>query len=173
MIRVVLADDQALVRTGFKVLLTPAPDIEVVGEAANGQQAVECARTTRADVILMDVRMPVMDGLEATRQIAADDDLAGVRIVILTTYESDEYLIEALRAGASGFLTKDVDTDEVLRGAPGRRGRRRAVVTENDPPADQQCEYRPAESVHAIDRAGRTDLTRTGSRGPGRARPVQ
>ncbi len=115
MIRVVLADDQALVRTGFKVLLTPAPDIEVVGEAANGQQAVECARRMRADVILMDVRMPVLDGLEATRQIAADDDLAGVRIVILTTYESDEYLIEALRAGASGFLTKDVDTDEVLR----------------------------------------------------------
>jgi DNA-binding NarL/FixJ family response regulator len=115
MIRVVLADDQALVRTGFKVLLNPAPDIDVVGEAANGQQAIECARATRADVILMDVRMPVLDGLEATRRIAADDDLAGVRIVILTTYESDEYLIEALRAGASGFLTKDVDTDEVLR----------------------------------------------------------
>lgn len=109
MIRVLLADDQALVRAGFKALLDARDDIEVVGEAADGAGAVELARTLRPDVVLMDIRMPGLDGLGATRQIAADPELAAVRIVILTTFELDEYLFEALRAGASGFLVKDTE----------------------------------------------------------------
>jgi DNA-binding NarL/FixJ family response regulator len=114
MIRVLLADDQALVRSGFRVLLEPAEDVEVVAEAADGAEAVAAARTHRADVVLMDIRMPGIDGLAATRRIAADDDLAGVRVLILTTFEADEYVLEALRAGASGFLTKDVELTDLL-----------------------------------------------------------
>jgi len=114
MIRVLLADDQALVRSGFRVLLEPAADVQVVAEAADGAEAVAAARTHRVDVVLMDIRMPGVDGLAATRQIAADDDLAGVRVLILTTFEADEYVLEALRAGASGFLTKDVELADLL-----------------------------------------------------------
>ncbi len=113
-IRVLLADDQALIRSGFRVLIESDPDFEVVGEATNGKEAVELARSTRADVIVMDVRMPVMDGLEATRAICADDDLAGVKVLVVTTFETDDYLIEALRAGASGFVGKGVETEELL-----------------------------------------------------------
>jgi DNA-binding NarL/FixJ family response regulator len=112
-IRVLLADDQALVRAGFRVLVNSAPDLEVVGEAANGREVVALARETRADVILMDVRMPEMDGLAATREITSDDDLAGVRILILTTFEIDEYVFAGLRAGASGFLGKGVEAGEL------------------------------------------------------------
>jgi len=104
LIRVLLADDQALIRAGFRVLLDSAEDIEVVGEAENGAQAVTVARDRRADVVLMDIRMPTVDGLEATRRMAADENLAGVKVLILTTFESDEYVYEALQAGASGFL---------------------------------------------------------------------
>jgi len=114
-IRVLLADDQALIRAGFRVLLDAAGDLEVVGEAVNGEQAVELARRERADVVLMDIRMPGVDGLEATRRIAADDDLAGVKVVILTTFESDEYVYQALRAGASGFLVKDTEPEDLIR----------------------------------------------------------
>jgi DNA-binding NarL/FixJ family response regulator len=114
-IRVLLADDQALIRAGFRVLLEAAGDMEVVGEAVNGQQAVELARQERADVVLMDIRMPEVDGLEATQRIAADDDLAGVKVVILTTFESDEYVYQALRAGASGFLVKDTEPEDLIR----------------------------------------------------------
>jgi DNA-binding NarL/FixJ family response regulator len=114
-IRVLLADDQALIRAGFKVLLSGAADIEVVGEAADGRQAVEAARRTRADVVLMDIRMPGTDGLEATRRIAADEDLAGVRVLILTTYEADEYVYQALQHGASGFLVKDTEPADLLQ----------------------------------------------------------
>ncbi|GDY31879.1 response regulator transcription factor [Gandjariella thermophila] len=113
MIRVLLADDQALIRAGFRVLLA-AEDIEIVGEATDGRQAVALARSTRADVVLMDIRMPGTDGLEATRMIAADDDLAGVRVLILTTFDADEYVYQAIRAGASGFLVKDTDPAELL-----------------------------------------------------------
>jgi DNA-binding NarL/FixJ family response regulator len=113
-IRVLLADDQALIRAGFRVLLEAAGDIEVVGEAVNGAQAVELARDRRADVVLMDIRMPDVDGLEATQRIAADDDLAGVKVVILTTFESDEYIYQALRAGASGFLVKDTEPEDLI-----------------------------------------------------------
>ena len=115
MIRVLLADDQALVRAGFRVLLASAADIEVVGEAANGEHAVAQAREKRPDVVLMDIRMPVLDGLEATRRIVADPNLDGVRVLILTTFEVDEYVFEALRSGASGFVVKDIEPAELLQ----------------------------------------------------------
>ncbi|HEY0937088.1 MAG TPA: response regulator transcription factor [Trebonia sp.] len=115
MIRVLLADDQALIRAGFRVLLEAAGDIEVTGEAVNGEQAVELARLQRPDVILMDIRMPGTDGLAATRLVAADGALAATRVVILTTFETDEYLYQALRAGASGFLVKDAEPEELIR----------------------------------------------------------
>jgi DNA-binding NarL/FixJ family response regulator len=114
-IRVVLADDQGLVRAGFRALLDDAGDIEVVGEAGDGAAAVELARSARPDVVLMDIRMPVLDGLEATRRIVADELLAGVRVLVLTTFELDEYVFEALAAGASGFLLKNTDPVELLR----------------------------------------------------------
>jgi DNA-binding NarL/FixJ family response regulator len=113
-IRVAVADDQALFRAGFRVLVEPEDDLELVGEAGDGVTALEVVRRTRPDVVLMDVRMPVMDGIEATRAIAADERLAGVRVVILTTYELDEYVFEGLRAGASGFLIKDTEPAELL-----------------------------------------------------------
>jgi DNA-binding NarL/FixJ family response regulator len=115
MIRVLLADDQALIRAGFRVLLEAADDIEVIGEAVNGDQAVELAKSERPDVILMDIRMPGTDGLAATSQIAAADTLDGVKVVILTTFETDEYVYQALRAGASGFLVKDAEPEELIR----------------------------------------------------------
>lgn len=115
MIRVLLADDQALIRAGFRVLLEAAADLDVVGEAVDGQQAVELARKERADVVLMDIRMPGVDGLEATRRIAADEDLAGVKVIILTTFESDEYVFQAIRCGASGFLVKDTEPADLLQ----------------------------------------------------------
>ncbi|MGH3248685.1 MAG: response regulator, partial [Trebonia sp.] len=115
MIRVLLADDQALIRAGFRVLLEAADDIVVVGEAVNGDHAVELARAKRPDVILMDIRMPGTDGLAATGQIAAADDLRAVKVVILTTFETDEYVYQALRAGASGFLVKDAEPEELIR----------------------------------------------------------
>ncbi len=114
MIRVLIADDQALIRGGFRVLVDSAPDLEVVGEASTGREALDLVRTTRADVVLMDIRMPDLDGLEATRAISADEDLAGVRVLILTTFEVDDYVLAALRAGASGFLGKGVEPDELL-----------------------------------------------------------
>ena len=110
-----LADDQGLVRAGFRALLDDAGDIEVVGEAGDGAAAVDLARSTRPDVVLMDIRMPVLDGLEATRRIVADELLAGVRVLVLTTFELDEYVFEALAAGASGFLLKNTDPMELLR----------------------------------------------------------
>lgn len=115
MIRVLLADDQALIRAGFRVLLEAADDIEVIGEAVNGDQAVELAKSERPDVILMDIRMPGTDGLAATSQIAATDALNGVRVIILTTFETDEYVYQALRAGASGFLVKHTEPAELVR----------------------------------------------------------
>jgi DNA-binding NarL/FixJ family response regulator len=114
-IRVLLADDQALVRAGFRALLDAQDDIEVVGEAGDGDEAVRLARRLGPDVVLMDIRMPGTDGLEATRAIAADERLADVRIVMLTTFELDEYVFEAIRSGASGFLVKDTEPVELLR----------------------------------------------------------
>ena len=115
MIRVLLADDQTLVRAGFRALLDAQDDIEVAGEAGDGEQAVSLARQVVPDVVLMDIRMPGTDGLAATRQIAADQQLANVRVVILTTFELDEYVFEAIRSGAAGFLVKDTDPDELVQ----------------------------------------------------------
>jgi DNA-binding NarL/FixJ family response regulator len=115
MIRVLLADDQALVRAGFRALLDAQDDIDVVGEAGDGDEAVRLARRHRPDVVLMDIRMPGVDGLAATRAITGDDRLAGLRIVILTTFELDEYVFEAVRSGASGFLVKDTKPPELLQ----------------------------------------------------------
>jgi DNA-binding NarL/FixJ family response regulator len=113
-IKVVLADDQSLVRSGFRMLLDAADDITVVGEAANGVEAVERARATRPDVVLMDIRMPELDGINATRKIAETHGLDRVRVLILTTYDTDAYVFEALQAGASGFLLKDAGPAELL-----------------------------------------------------------
>ncbi|MFL5795769.1 MAG: response regulator [Actinomycetota bacterium] len=114
MIRVLVADDQTLVRAGFRVLVESAPDLEVVGEAGDGVEAVELARRELPDVVLMDIRMPRMDGLEATRRIVALDRAEGVRVLVLTTFDLDEYVYEALRAGASGFLLKDTPPADLL-----------------------------------------------------------
>jgi DNA-binding NarL/FixJ family response regulator len=113
-IRVVIADDQALVRAGFRALLDAQDDIEVVAEAGDGEEAVRLASRQRPDVVLMDIRMPGMDGLAATRRIAADERLSGVHVVILTTFDLDEYVFEALRSGASGFLVKDTEPVELI-----------------------------------------------------------
>jgi len=115
-IRVALADDQALVRAGFRMIVESQPGMEVAGEASDGQEAIELVRRESPDVILMDIRMPQVDGLDATRRIAADPGLADTRIIILTTFDLDEYVLEALRAGASGFLVKDTEPVELLRG---------------------------------------------------------
>jgi DNA-binding NarL/FixJ family response regulator len=115
-IRVLIADDEALVRGGFRVLIDTEPGMVVVGEARDGAAAVALARETHPDVVLMDIRMPGVDGLEATHQIAADPDLADVHVLILTTFDHDEYVIEALGAGAAGFLIKNTEPVQLLRG---------------------------------------------------------
>jgi DNA-binding NarL/FixJ family response regulator len=115
MIRVVLADDQALVRAGFRLLLDTEDGFEVVGEAADGTEAIALARAHHPDIVVMDVRMPGLDGLAATRQITADPTLADVRVLVLTTFDVDEYVYEALRSGASGFLLKDTEPVDLLR----------------------------------------------------------
>jgi len=113
-IRVLLADDQNLVRAAFAMLVESARDMEVVGQAGSGREAVGTAREVRPDLVVMDIRMPDLDGIEATRLIAADPELAGVRVLVLTTYDTDENIVEALRAGASGFLVKDTRPAELL-----------------------------------------------------------
>jgi DNA-binding NarL/FixJ family response regulator len=114
-VTVVLVDDQELMRSGLRVLIDSEPDLTVVGEAGTGVEALDLVRRTRPDVVLMDIRMPVMDGIEATRRIVDDPDTAETRIVVLTTFERDEYIHDALRAGASGFLLKDTPPGNVLR----------------------------------------------------------
>jgi DNA-binding NarL/FixJ family response regulator len=113
-IRVALVDDQPLIRTGLRAMLEHAPDLEIVGEAENGELAVEVARRHRPHVVLMDIRMPVLDGIEATRRITADADLPDVRVLILTTFDLDDYVYAAIRAGASGFMLKDARPEDIL-----------------------------------------------------------
>ena len=115
MISVALADDQALVRMGLRVLVQSEDDLELAGEAENGREAVALVRRTLPDVVLMDIRMPVLDGIGALREITADPALAGVRVIMLTTFELDEYVFEALQAGAAGFLIKDTEPADMLR----------------------------------------------------------
>jgi DNA-binding NarL/FixJ family response regulator len=115
MIRVLIADDQDLVRIGLRALVEDAADLELVGEAADGLQALAVVREARPDIVLMDVRMPGIDGIEATRRIVADPSLAGTRVIVLTTFELDEYVFDALRHGASGFLTKDTKPADLLQ----------------------------------------------------------
>ncbi len=114
-IRCLVVDDQALIRSGFRMILESDPGLEVVGEAANGAEAINLAHELVPDVILMDIRMPLVDGIDATRTILADPACAGVRVLILTTFELDEYVYNALRAGASGFLLKDTDPDDLIK----------------------------------------------------------
>jgi len=114
-IRVLLADDQLLVRAGFRALLNAQPDIEVAGEAADGEEALALIHELRPDVVLMDIRMPRVDGLAATRRVTEARELADVKVVMLTTFELDEYVFEAIRSGASGFLVKDTEPEELLR----------------------------------------------------------
>jgi DNA-binding NarL/FixJ family response regulator len=170
-IRVVVADDQALVRAGFRLLVNSAPDLEVVGEAVDGAQAVELARHQRPNVVLMDIRMPQMDGLEATRHITADALLAGVRVLMLTTFDLDEYVYQALRAGASGFLLKDTPPADLLAAirvvaagdallAPGIT--RRLIA---------EFARRPDPGRSGL--VGRPDRPRAGGVGLGRARAVE
>jgi DNA-binding NarL/FixJ family response regulator len=149
-IRVVVADDQALVRSGFTMLLSGEDDIEVVGEASNGAEAVALAASQRPDVVLMDVRMPVMDGLEATRRITADDSLASTRVVILTTFDLDEYVHDALRAGASGFLLKDTLPVDLLHAV--------RVVAAGDALIEPRITRRLIEEFARRPSAGSSDL---------------
>jgi DNA-binding NarL/FixJ family response regulator len=114
-VRVLIVDDQAIVRAGLRVLIDRDPGLTVVGDAATGEQGIELARTLRPDVVMMDIRMPGLDGIQATRALLAHPDTAGIRIVVLTTFDTDEYIFDALRAGASGFLLKDADPAELRR----------------------------------------------------------
>jgi DNA-binding NarL/FixJ family response regulator len=145
-IRVLLADDQALVRAGFRSLLDAQDDIEVVGEAADGREAIRLAKDFAPDVVLMDIRMPGLDGLEATRRIVADPALDRVRIVILTTFDVDEYVLEAVQIGARGFLVKDTEPAELLQGvravargdallSPSVTRKLMSAISEREPPA--------------------------------------
>ena len=151
MIRVLLADDQALIRRGQQVLLDAEDDIAVVGEAADGEEALALARSLRPDVILMDIRMPGVDGVEATRRIAADAELGEVRVLILTTFENDEYVFEALRSGASGFLIKEAEPDELLRGV--------RTIAAGDSLLSPSVTGRLIAEVAALPRSGRSSAT--------------
>ena len=172
MIRVVLADDQALVRAGFRSLLDARDDIDVVGEAADGHEAVALAKQHWPDVVLMDIRMPGLDGLDATRQIASDPRLAAVRVVILTTFGLDEYLFDALRYGASGFLVKDTRARRPGRGRPGGRGGRLAHLAQHDPAADRRIRDQ-CQTVPARERARCAHRPRAGGSRPGGRRAHQ
>ncbi len=147
---VLIADDQALVRAGFRALLNAQKDISVVGEANDGVQAVELVRRRRPAVVLMDVRMPRMDGIEATRQITTDPAMAGTRVVVLTTFELDEYVFGALRAGASGFLLKDIDPRELVTAV--------RVVAEGEALLTPRLTRRVIEAFVRHDRAARSAL---------------
>lgn len=115
MIRLLIADDQALVRAGFRSILDSDPQLEVTGEAATGREAVAAAKELEPDIVLMDIRMPDLDGIEATRSITSDPDLANTKVIVVTTFELDEYVFGSLRAGASGFLLKDVEPDDLIQ----------------------------------------------------------
>ncbi len=151
LIKVVLADDQELVRSAFAMLVRSAPDMTVVGEAADGAEAVRLAQTCRADVVVMDIRMPGVDGIAATATIAADEGLAGVRVLILTTFESDENVVAALQVGASGFLVKDTKPGNLLAAI--------RTVASGDALLSPRCDA-------GVDRAGAAAAGPSGAGGP-------
>ncbi len=169
-IRVLIADDQALVRTGFRVILDAEPDIDVVGEAGDGRAAVDAARALRPDVVLMDIRMPELDGIEATRLLA--QEARSPRVLILTTFDLDEYVYEALRAGASGFLLKDAGADELLHAVRVVAGGRGAALALDHAPADRGLRA-PAAAPRAARRARRADTARARGAAPDRPRPLE
>ena len=146
-IGILIADDEELVRTGFRMILEAEDDFEVLGEASSGTEAVEMAQSLQPEVILMDIRMPSMDGLEATRRIVADESTPNSRVLILTTFDEDEYVYEALRAGASGFLLKRDPSGDPRRRDQGNRRRRRAPGTLCDTPADRPVRRLPRSPV--------------------------
>ncbi len=167
-IRVLVADDQALVRGSFRILVDTAPDLTAVGEAASGTEAVELARSEKPDLVLMDIRMPGVDGIEATRQITADPQTSAVRVLILTTFDLDEYVFAALRAGASGFLLKDTPPADLLAAirvvaagdallAPGVTRRLISEFTRRPEPAQ-----RPAAALEEVTEREREVLTLIG-----------
>lgn len=184
MIRVLLADDQTLVRAAFAMLVGSDPDMEVVGEAATGLEAVALARSARADLVVMDIRMPELDGIEATRRIAADEDLAGVKVLVLTTYDTDDHIVDALRAGASGFLVKDTRPADLLAAirtvaageallSPGPTARLIArVLSAPQPPAAPRCSptgnARSSPSSHAASTTPRSPRRSASARSPPR-----
>ena len=167
-IRVLVADDQALVRGSFRILVSTAPDLSPVGEASTGAEAIDLARREKPDVVLMDIRMPGLDGIEATRQITTSPETSGVRVLILTTFDLDEYVYEALRAGASGYLLKDTPPADLLAAirviaagdallAPGVTRRLIAEFTRRPEPA--QC---PADALEEVTEREREVLTLIG-----------
>lgn len=167
-IRVLLADDQALLRGTFRMLFDSTDDMETVGEASNGQEALDLARAESPDVVLMDIRMPEMDGLEATRLISESEDLTGVKVLILTTFEDDEHVADALRAGASGFLGKGARPEELLDAVRTIAARRGTAVPVSDACADQalSCAAGPVRGGRAR-AAGVPDTAGTRCRGAG------
>ncbi|MFE4634542.1 response regulator [Streptomyces sp. NPDC056773] len=153
-IKVLLADDQALVRAGFSSLLARADGIEVVGEAGTGDEAVRTARAIRPDIVLMDIRMPGTDGLTATRQIVEDPELTGCRVIVLTTFETDEYVFAALRAGASGFLTKETEPDDLRQAVRSVAAGDALLSPSATRRVIEQFAHRPAPPVDTPERLG-------------------
>ena len=174
MIRILLADDQALIRSGIRSLLEAEDDIEVVAEAADGRQAVTLAALHRPDIALLDIQMPVLDGLEATREIVADERLEAVHVVILTNFGLDAYIFRALRAGASGFLLKDTESGpSCCRRCGSSCAGDSLLVTGRHPLLLDRRVRRPAAGRGRRDRDGEPHQPGTGGGGPGGARPVQ
>ena len=159
-IRVVLADDQEIIRTGLRMILDAQPDIEVVGEAADGREAVALARRLRPDVCLFDIRMPDVDGIEATRQLAGPDVDDPLAVVVITTFDLDEYVHGALKAGARGFLLKDAGPGPARAGHPGRRPRRRPHRPERDRPAPGHVRRAPGPGRRRPSRSSRSPTAR-------------
>lgn len=161
--RIVLADDQELIRNGFRMILEQAGH-EVVGDAADGLAAVEMAQALRPDVVLMDVRMPVMDGIEATRRLAGPDIDDPVRVLVLTTFDLDEHVYDSLRAGASGYILKDTPTQQLLHAIDVRHQRPSAPGPHGHPPPRRALRHTAGGAEHRRGRAGSVD--RPGTRGP-------
>ncbi len=184
-IRIVLADDQVMIRAGLRTLLGSEPDLDVVAEVGDGQAALTEVRTNRPDVVVMDIRMPILDGVAATRAIAADPELAGVRVLILTTFDEDALVFDAIRAGAAGFLLKDADPAELLRGirvvAAGdallgpQAARRLVAAFASTPPPSRQPPgswvYSPSGSARSSPWSGADCPMRTLQGGSRSARP--